>query len=168
MSVDESQFQRRHRLVVWVVFSWAIGIVIIAAARGYGVEHAVMEALLPVGFGIAALWAWPDAWQRVGLATAGLCAAHAITIHLVEGSVWTHFAFFGLGALLILYRHAAVPWFLVIDIAFIHVGLAYVDPHSVYGHGWPTGARFALIAAQVAAVTTIWRVSARPRAAGGP
>ncbi len=163
MSADEARFQNRHRLVVSMVFGWAAAIVIVAAVLDYGVEHGVTEALIPVGFGVVALWAWPDAWQRVGLATAGLCTAQAITIHLFEGSVWTHFAFFGVAALVVLYHHPAVPWFLVVEIAFIHGGLAYVDPHSVYGHGWPVLARTTLIATQLAGVFALWLATAQRR-----
>jgi hypothetical protein len=142
-------FRTTHRAIAWILATWSLVIVALAAARGYGLEHGITEALIPLGFAITSLWSWPDRWQQIGLATAGLCAAQAITIHLVEGHWAAHLLFFLLAALLHSYRAPVTNLFLAIYLVFLHAGLGTFDRHSVYGHGWPPWELATLISLQV-------------------
>jgi hypothetical protein len=148
---DERAFRRVHRIVIGAVLGWSLAVVFLAWIRGYDLEHGLTEALVPCGFGITAAWSWPDRWQRIGLATAGLGAAHAETLHLLEGSLGGHALFFVLSLLLAAYRRPIAMAFLAVYVAALHIGFAAVDAHAVYGHDDSPTRRLALIVGQ-----TVW------------
>jgi len=164
--LPDSDWERRHRWIVWIVAAHAVGLTIFGALRGYGVLHSATEGTF---IGLTALLATLPRLGRKGRSAAaalGLIASSALVVHLSAGAIEAHFHFFFVLALLTLYQDW-LPFLLAIGFVVVHHGaLGAIAPGEVYNHPdaiahpW----RWALIhagfvLATSAANLTAWRIS---------
>jgi signal transduction histidine kinase len=113
--VDDEQWLRRHRFLLWVTVSLCPALAIFGFAVGNGPVLTIGIALIPA---VAALGGWLTRHHRTAgslFVTAGLSASSAGLVILSGGYIEAHFAFFVIIGFLALYQNW-VPF--VFDIAF--------------------------------------------------
>jgi diguanylate cyclase (GGDEF)-like protein/PAS domain S-box-containing protein len=121
-------WERRNRLMGWVMWGHVVGLPIFGLARGYSVLTSLL-AIVPIAV-CAALAARPSLTRmlREVATTVGLLTCSAVLTALWGGVVEAHFEYFIVVALLVTYE-SWVPFLL----AFIYVALH----HGVLGTLWP-------------------------------
>ncbi len=113
--VDDEQWGRRHRFLLWVLVSLCPALAIFGFAVGNGPELSLGIALIPA---VTALGGWLTRGHRTTgslFVTAGLSASSAGLVILSGGYIEAHFAFFVIIGFLALYQNW-VPF--VFNIAF--------------------------------------------------
>ena len=162
---DES-WNRRHRWIVVLVALHAVGLAGFGAFRGFGVLHSVLEAGV---IGALALLASRSSLRRVTRsisASLGLVGASALVVHFANGNIESHFHFFFVLSVLILYQDW-MPFLLAIAFVVVHHGaLGALASSSVYNHPGAVANpwRWALlhgvyVLATTAASVVSWRVN---------
>src|SRR5438270_3473941 len=133
-SLPYEQWERRHRVIVALLWVHAVGLTIFGLIRGYSVPHIVADTSV---IATAALFA---SWTRLGrkwqstVAAFGLVAASGVFVHLSGGVVEVHFHYFVMVVVLSLYEDW-VPFLVAIGFVVIEHGfLGAISPRSVYDH----------------------------------
>jgi PAS domain S-box-containing protein len=170
LALPEEVWRARHRVIVRLLFLHAAGLLIFALARGFSIDHGLIEAS-PVA-ACAAL----GASRRLGrhtrslAATFGMVTASAILVHLSGGMIEAHFHFFVMLGVISLYQSWR-PFLLAIGYVVLHHGLmGALDAPSVYNHAsawnhpwlW-AGIHGAFVLAASAAQLATWRFSESAR-----
>ncbi|MDQ3632018.1 MAG: EAL domain-containing protein [Actinomycetota bacterium] len=130
--LPDEAWERHHALVLRVLVALSIGVVVYAAARGYGAAHVVGHAAPLALLTLAAhLTALTRGW-RAAAAAMGLMTASALVVHASHGATEAHFMFFALLPLAAVYA-AWTPFLLAVGyVAVHHFGLGYLVPGSVF------------------------------------
>ena len=133
-SLPYEQWERRHRVIVALLWVHAVGLTIFGLIRGYSVPHIVADTSV---IATAALFA---SWTRLGrkwqstVAAFGLVAASGVFVHLSGGVVEVHFHYFVMVVVLSLYEDW-VPFLVAIAfVVFEHGLMGAISPRSVYDH----------------------------------
>src|SRR5438270_7592069 len=133
-SLPYEQWERRHRVIVALLWVHAVGLTIFGLIRGYSVPHIVADTSV---IATAALFA---SWTRLGrkwqstVAAFGLVAASGVFVHLSGGVVEVHFHYFVMVVVLSLYEDW-VPFLVAIAfVVFEHGLMGAISPRSVYAH----------------------------------
>ncbi len=126
-SIDDLEFERRHRAIVFALFLQAPVAFVAGALYGVTWWQALAESLAALVFAVAALQGKSRLTRSLSTSL-GLGFATAVFGHLTGGSTESHLAWFVVLALVSLYTDAR-PIFAVLALAAIHhVGLSLVDP----------------------------------------
>ena len=132
--LDEEMWQRRHRVIVGVLWTTAIGLAIFGTLRGYGITHSVLETSILGASAVVAMQPRGPRRVRSAVAACGLMAASALLVHLWNGAIEGHFLFFVFVALLSVYQDW-VPFLIALGFVVVHHGLVGVLlPSAVYDH----------------------------------
>ena len=132
--LDEEMWERRHRVIVGVLWITAVGLTIFGIARGYGFTHTVVETSILAASAILAMQPRGARRLRSAVAAGGLMTASALLVHLWGGAIEGHFLFFVFVALLSVYQDW-VPFLIALGFVVLHHGvIGLLVPNSVYDH----------------------------------
>jgi diguanylate cyclase (GGDEF)-like protein/PAS domain S-box-containing protein len=133
-SLPYEQWERRHRVIVVLLWVHAIGLTLFGLVRGYSLVHTLADTSI---IATAAAFA---SWNRLGrkwqstVAAFGLVAASGVFVHLSGGVIEVHFHFFVMVVVLSLYEDW-VPFLVAIAFVVIeHGAMGVIDPQAVYNH----------------------------------
>jgi signal transduction histidine kinase len=165
LPLPEELWVRRHRAVLAVLWSSVVALAVYGLARGRPTWHVAGDLSLIVVPGIVATMRGPRS-VRMAAASLGTLSACAVTVHLADGVIEAHFAFFVAVPLITLYQ--SWPAFgLAAAYVLVHHGVFGVwQPEAVYNHPaaidhpWHWAAIHAgfVIAASAASIAA-WRIS---------
>jgi PAS domain S-box-containing protein len=170
-SLPADVWQRRHRVILWLLWLHAIGIMAWGLGGGYGLPHSLFEASAVAAAALLAGWKRAGREFRAVVASIGLVTASAIVVHLSGGYIEAHFHFFVMVIIIALYQDW-LPFLVAIGYVVVHHGVVGVlDPHAVYNHpgAWANPWKWAAIhgtfvlAASVASAVH-WRLNEAARA----
>jgi len=132
--LDEEMWERRHRVIVSVLWMTALGLTIFGIVRGYGVTHSVVETSILAASAIVAMQPRGARRLRSAAAALGLMIASALLVHLWGGAIEGHFLFFVFVALLAVYQDW-VPFLIALGFVVLHHGvIGVLIPGAVYDH----------------------------------
>jgi serine phosphatase RsbU (regulator of sigma subunit)/anti-sigma regulatory factor (Ser/Thr protein kinase)/PAS domain-containing protein len=164
--LPESLWRVRHAAVVWLLVAHTVGIPLFALARGWDLNHVVLESL-PVPFlTAAAAWRALSRRARAVAASLALLTSSAILVHLSGGVIEMHFHFFVMIGVVSLYQDW-IPFITAVGYVLIHHGaVGVLDPGAVYNHQaavqgpWKwAGIHAGFIGAASVAALVRWRLS---------
>lgn len=170
-ALPEEVWQRRHRVMVGLLWFHAAAIVVFAVVRGYGLRHGALEGSIVAAAALGAGVKMRGRRVRMALATFGLISASAILVHLSGGTIEMHFHFFVMIGVITMYQDW-LPFSLAIAYVALHHGaMGVLDADSVYNHGaalsnpwkWAGIHAFFVLSASVAYLVS-WRMSETERA----
>jgi PAS domain S-box-containing protein len=133
-SLPDHEWERRHRFLLTFLAACAVGLGIFSFARGYSLPHLVLHelALIPL-MAIGLMPGLSRRWRASAVAL-GLMVASALLVHIWDGKIEAHFAFFVAIVALSLYEDW-VPFLLATGFVLLHHGiLGTLDPSEVYDH----------------------------------
>ena len=134
MGIPHDTWVVRHRWVVRILALQCAGLVIFAVARGFGLRHGLMEAILPTLLAAFATSGRLSKTTRSALAAAGLMFISTTLVHLSDGYIEAHFHFFAMIPIVALYE-SWVPFMVAVWIVLVHHGvMGSLDPASVFNH----------------------------------
>jgi hypothetical protein len=133
-SLPDDVWQRRHRVILWLLWLHAVGIFVYGLAAGYGPLHSLLEASPIVAAALLAGWKRGGREFRAIVASIGLVTASALIVHLSGGYVEAHFHFFVMVIIIALYQDW-LPFLVAIGYVVVeHGAVALIDPQAVYNH----------------------------------
>src|SRR5688500_4799368 len=92
-TLPDTEWERRHRALLWLLWAQAAALAVYGLSRGYGLDH----TLLHVGgvAGAAALSAVGSSRRwRSALVSLGFMTAASLAVHISGGVIEAHFYFF--------------------------------------------------------------------------
>src|SRR5438270_2015039 len=133
-SLPYEQWERRHRVIVALLWVHAGGLTIFGLARGYTLAHTLADTtVIAVAAFFAARKSLGRKWQST-VAAFGLVAASGVFVHLSGGVVEVHFHYFVMVVVLSLYEDW-VPFLVAIAfVVFEHGLMGAISPRAVYDH----------------------------------
>ena len=163
IGVTDEAWDRRHRVIQMVLWSFVPVLIAIAMVQGYGLLHALLETAPLALLAIAAARLGTSEQQTVATCI-GLLLACAVLVHFTGGMTEAHFSFFVMIPLIALYQDVKA---FVIAIGFVvvhHIGVTLIAPDSVFNHAaaqnkpllW-AGIHAGFVVALVAVVLVFWR-----------
>jgi methyl-accepting chemotaxis protein len=169
--LPEEEWLPRHRAIVTILWLNVLAIMPYSLIQGYGVLHALADAL-PVAI-LAVLASMPQ-WSRgtrSSIAALGLVMASAVIVHIAGGAIAAHFHFFVVLPIIGLY----LDWRpFALAVAFIvvhHFGFALISPHDVYdtAGSWNeilgrTAVHAAFVVVEVLALLASWKLAEQQEA----
>lgn len=126
---------RRRHIALSLVLLWHFPVLLaFGLFRGFPVGHSLVDATVPLLFGLVAfLPGLSRGWRSVAVAT-GLISCSIVLVHLSGGLIEMHFHFFVMVALLALYQDWK-PFIVAIVLTVLEHGVTgVIAPHSVYNH----------------------------------
>ena len=165
LELPEDQWQRRHRVILAILWLHVVGLVGFAVFRGNSLAHSLLEGAIIAVCAAAASQRFVGGRRFRSIATAaGLVASSAVLVHLSGGVIEMHFHFFVVVGIITLYQDWTVFVTAIVFVALHHGGMGVIDPHAVYNHQgahenpWKWAAIHAVfVLAASAAQVTSWR-----------
>jgi PAS domain S-box-containing protein len=133
-SLPVAAWERRHRVILVLLWLHVAGIPLFGLARGYGLFHSILESTPIAAAAIFATFSRGSRRLRSGAATLGVLTSSAVLVHLSGGVIEVHFHFFVMLSIIALY-HDWVPFLLALAYVVLHHGIIGVlYPGDVYNH----------------------------------
>lgn len=165
-SLEAAEWARRHRGIVWLLGCHAVGVPLFSVMTSLHTWLGLIGGGLLGACTVLALIPSLGARSRAALAAGGLILASTLLVHLSGGYIESHFHFFVMMAVVVLYQDW-VPFLLVlISVVVDHGLIGTLAPTMVYNH---SGAQHhpwiwalvhgAFILAECAALLVYWRVN---------
>ncbi len=133
-TLPAAEFERRHRLLLGLLWLHAPAVFILALATGVPTGHAFVEAGVVLAPAALATWGRIDGRQASALVALGLITCSAIIVHLSDGVIEAHFHFFVMIVALALYEDW-LPFGLGAGYVLVHHAVGgLVAPESVFNH----------------------------------
>ena len=165
-SLEHEEWARRHRGIVWLLWLHAIGLPAFGLWTTHqvalGVEGGVMLAILA---SVATVHRLRRRF-RAAIATCGLILSSALLVHLSGGFIESHFHFFVMMAVIVLYQDWMPFLLALLSVIVDHGVIGTLAPTLVYNHA---GAQHhpwvwalihgGFILAECAALLVYWRVN---------
>ena len=165
-SLESEEWARRHRGIVWLMWFHAIGLPAFGLMTTHhvllGVEGGVLLAVLAVVATIHHL----GRRFRAAIATCGLILSSALLVHISGGFIESHFHFFVMMAVIVLYQDWMPFLLALLSVIVDHGVIGTLAPTLVYNH---SGAQHhpwnwalihgGFILAECAALLVYWRVN---------
>ena len=165
-SLETVEWTRRHRGIVWLLGSHAVGVPLFSIMTGLYVWLGMIGGGLLAACAILALTPSLGARVRAALATGGLILASTLLVYLSGGYIESRFHFFVMMAVIVLYQDWVPFLFALISIVVDHGIIGTLAPTLVYNH---VGAQHhpwiwalvhgGFILAECAALLVYWRVN---------
>ncbi len=171
MSLSDDEWRPRHRVLVAVAALHAPALLLIGLVNGKGLSHLIVEVAPLVGLSaIAAWWRLTRRWRTLA-STLALVSSSAVLIHVTDGLIESHFHFFVVVALVMLYHDWVVFVAAFLYVVLHHAVIGVFAPTLVYNHqaAYDRPLLWALVhggfvaAASVAGLVN-WHFNARERA----
>jgi len=134
LPLPDDAWQRRHRIIMVILWLHVPALVLFGCAMGVGLGHAASESAF-VGAAVLAAWLG-RADRRIGgsAASLGLITASAVLVHFSGGVVEMHFHFFVMLIVISLYQDW-VPFLLALGYVVVHHGvIGMIYPSAVFNH----------------------------------
>lgn len=165
-SLPQTEFDRRHRLLSWLLWLHVPALFVFALLQHAGPAHAVVEASIVALPAALARWVFTSRKQSATIVSLGLVTASAVVVHLSGGYIEAHFHFFVMIVALTLYEDW-LAFCIAAGYVLLHHGLlGGLAPDTVFNHmqGIEHPWRWAVVhAAAVAAAggfaVVSWRLS---------
>lgn len=164
--LEDNEWQRRHRGIVWLLWVHAVGVPLFGLLTGPYAFLSLAGGGIMAGLAILAMNAGMGNRLRATLATVGLIFASALLVHLSGGFIESHFHFFVMMAVIVLYQDWLPFLLALISVVIDHGIIGTLAPMMVYNH---SGAQHhpwtwalvhgAFILAECAALLVYWRVN---------
>jgi diguanylate cyclase (GGDEF)-like protein/PAS domain S-box-containing protein len=169
-TLPDSVWARRHKGMLWLLWTQAIGIPVYAILQGYPAGHSLAEASAVAAMAALGTFKGSRRAQSV-MVSLGFLTSAALAVHFSKGLIEAHFYFFVVILLLTLYEDW-LPFGLAFAYVVLHHGVfGAIDPGSVYNHGdaaehpWKWAAiHGAFVMAAGAAGVLSWRLNEDARA----
>ena len=165
-SLETVEWSRRHRGIVWLLGCHAVGVPLFSFMTGLHVWLGLAGGGLLAVCAILALTPSLRVRVRAALTTGGLIVASTLLVHLSGGYIESHFHFFVMMAVIVLYQDW-VPFLLaLISVVVDHGLIGTLAPTLVYNHSeaqhhpwiWAL-IHGGFILAECAALLVYWRVN---------
>lgn len=166
------EWQRRHRgMVAFLWLNVAVLVLYSLVSREYGTVHSFEHLLALAPLALVASSGRLSRKARSVVVCLGLMTAAALSVHVSDGLLETHFYFFVLVVLLTLYEEWLV-FLVAVGYVLLHHGIVgTIDPHGVYNHAgawadpwkWAAVHAFYVALAGIASVAA-WRLNENVRA----
>ncbi|TKB63898.1 MAG: hypothetical protein E8D48_03000 [Nitrospira sp.] len=165
-SLEGEEWMRRHRGIVWLLWLHAVAVPVFGVFTNQYVKLGVIGGVILAGLAMLATSGRLATRLRAALATVGLILASALLVHLSGGFIESHFHFFVMMAVIVLYQDW-MPFLLgLISVVVDHGVIGTLAPTMVYNHA---GAQHhpwhwalihgGFIVAECAALLVYWRVN---------
>jgi len=126
-------WRRRHRAITILLWACVPALTLFGLARGMG-PHVLADVGVLAGFAVVAGIERAGRTVRSIAGSVGLVTSSAILVHVWDGTIEAHFAFFVVVSILMLYQDW-VPFLIAIGFVVVHHGvLGALSPTSVYAH----------------------------------
>jgi PAS domain-containing protein len=171
LPLPEDVWRKRHRVILALLWAYAIGIAVFGLVMGYGLGHSLAEASIVALMALLAGMRRGGRTVRSAVASLGLLTSSALLVHLSGGYIEVHFHFFVMVVVITLYQEWT-PFLLAIAYVVLEHGLGgAIYPAAVYNHpdAWENPWKWAAIhgvfvlGASAAAIAN-WRLSEDARA----
>jgi signal transduction histidine kinase len=133
-TLPPAELERRHRMLLVLLWLHALVVPLWGVDRGFGVVHSLVEG---GAIAVCAAAATLAASRRSGgplLVALGLLTSSAVIVHLSGGVIEAHFHFFVVVVLLTLYEDWTI-FLLAAAFVVLHHGVGgALDPHAVFNH----------------------------------
>src|SRR5436190_18783557 len=103
-TLPEDSFERRHRWMLWLLWSHAVLLPLLGVVEGYPLLHNLGHLAPIVLAGTLASRRWAERRARAGLVSIGLPTCSALVVHIEHGLIEMHFHFFVMISVLTLYE----------------------------------------------------------------
>jgi PAS domain S-box-containing protein/diguanylate cyclase (GGDEF)-like protein len=124
----------RHRVLLGLLWSNAVGITVFALAQGFSLAHSLAEGTMVASFALGAVLVKRRRRLAAVMVSLGLVTASALLVHIWGGVIEGHFYFFVVIVVLALYEDW-IPFLLAAAYVVLHHGLmGTLDPGAVYNH----------------------------------
>ncbi len=165
-SLDSEEWARRHLGIVRLLYLHAVGVPIFGFSTGHYVPLGLIGGVILAVLAVLALSR--SVPRRVGaaLATIGLLLASTLIVHLSGGFIESHFHFFVMMAVIVLYQDWLPFLLALISVVVDHGVMGMLAPAMVYNH--PAAQQHpwiwalihgGFILADCAALLVYWRVN---------
>jgi diguanylate cyclase (GGDEF)-like protein/PAS domain S-box-containing protein len=166
-TLPEHEFNRRHRVMLWILWAHVVVLPVFSLLRGLGPATSI-SSVAPIALA-GALGSLKSASRRArSVAVAvGLLTSSAVLVNAWGGQIEAHFHFFVMIALLALYEDWLPFGLAIAYVVAEHGVLGAISESSVYNHGgnpwgWAAIHGGFVLAAATANVTT-WRLNEEMR-----
>jgi signal transduction histidine kinase len=126
--LPEGEWNARHRGLVALLWALVPTLVVLSLLRGKGLGHSLVETLPLLSLGAIASLRRLTRRIRGAAASVGLLTFCAGLVHIWDGRVEAHYAFFVVVALLMLYQDWMLFVLAIVYVVIHHTALAYLDP----------------------------------------
>ena len=159
------EFQRRHRMIVYLIWVQAVGTLVFGLARHVYPPVVVLECLLIAALGRVAMIEVLAPRFRAAIATLALITTSAVIVQFSGGYIEAHFHFFVMLAVISLYQDW-IPFLLaILYVAVDHGVIGTIFPHATYNnpdaiaHPWQWALIHAgFVLAEAVALLAGWKV----------
>lgn len=165
-SLESDEWARRHRGIVWLLWLHAVAVPVFGVWEGHYPMLGFVGGAILAGLAALAMSGVLTSRMRGAVATIGLIFASALVVHLSGGYIESHFHFFVMMAVIVLYQDWMPFLLALISVVVDHGVIGTVVPTLVYNH---PGAQHhpwtwalihgGFIVAECAALLVYWRVN---------
>ncbi len=165
-SIEDAEWLRRHRGIVWLLWVHAVGVPVFGLLMNRSVLLGFIGGVTLAGLAVSAMSRRVGNRLRAALATLGLVLASSLLVHLSGGVIESHFHFFVMMAVIVLYQDWLPFLLALISIVVDHGLIGTLAPTMVYNH--PAAQHHpwmwalihgGFILAECAALLIYWRVN---------
>lgn len=169
-SLDPVSWQRRHRLIVILLWMHVVGLFAVGMLTGVGVFHTLFDCLpVVVAAQVAGVSRLGRRWRMLA-SSLGLIAASTALVHLGNGAIEMHFHFFVALAIIGLYEDWLPFFAAIVFVLTSHGLLGILWPEVIYNHAaaiqypwrW-AGIHAGFVAAASLATLGHWRYAKQAR-----
>ena len=165
-SLENEEWLRRHRGIVWLLWVHAVGVPVFGLLTSQYVPLGFLGGLILMGLAVLASRRGLANRLRAALATVGLILASSLVVHLSGGFIESHFHFFVMMAVIVLYQDWMPFLLALISVVVDHGIIGTLAPMMVYNHSsaqhhpWTWAlVHGGFILAECAALLVYWRVN---------
>lgn len=164
--LESKTWQRRHRGIVWLLWLHAVGVPGFGLLTGSHALLGLVGGVTLAGIAVLAMNQGMGPRLRAALATVGLILASSLLVHLSGGFIESHFHFFVMMAVIVLYQDWMPFLLALLSVVVDHGVIGTLAPTLVYNH---VGAQHdpwtwalihgGFILAECTALLVYWRVN---------
>ena len=164
--LESKEWERRHCGIIWLLWLHAAGVPVFGLLVGSYSLLGLVGGVILVGFAVLSMNRGLATRLRAALATVGLILASSLVVHQSGGFIESHFHFFVMMAVIVLYQDWMPFLLALISVVVDHGIIGTLAPMMVYNHSsaqhhpwiWAL-VHGGFILAECAALLVYWRVN---------
>lgn len=133
-TLPDTDWARRHRWVVVLLALHAVGLPLLAIARGHDVRDSLLQGAGIALLALAASWGRLPRGARSALGAIGLVICSSVLVDISGGAIEAHFHFFVMVPVVAMYEDWSPFGLAVAYVLFEHGVVGTLSPHSVFSH----------------------------------
>jgi signal transduction histidine kinase len=133
-SLEGEEWQRRHRGIVWLLWLHAVGVPGFGLLTGSHALLGLVGGVTLAGIAVLAMNQGMSTRLRSALATVGLILASSLLVHFSGGFIESHFHFFVMMAVIVLYQDWMPFLLALLSVVVDHGVIGTLAPTLVYNH----------------------------------